>query len=588
MEKTLHDTLNHLAVAVATVHAFRDEKLATNDENLADLLGCLEDLSATLSGLRSESRAAGVPRSEGLLSAIVEGSPYAKVLVDAQGHISLVNAQTEKLFGYTRAELLGQSIEMLVPPRFRQGHAWLRDAFSGAPEARAMGAGRDLYGQRKDGFEVPIEIGLKPVETEAGIYTLAAITDIAERKRVEELRLLHAGAQQHATELEELNRELESASRFKTQFVASMSHELRTPLAAIVGAAELLSRTKLAEREQITVQTIREAAEALFALISSILDFSKIEAGKMDLQVSNFEVDRVVESAVEVVAQVARDKGIALHAFVDPSIPPVRGDGDRLRQILLNLLANAVKFTEHGRVLARAVPLDGSEDEIVVRFEVQDTGIGLASEVIPHLFEPFAQADRSTSRRFGGTGLGLSISKRLVKLMGGEIGLQSEPGSGSLFWFTARFERCLEEIQTHASALDGTPAGAPASAHVIRPVLVAEDDQRLQRLLKLQFDDLQIPVTFVSDGLQVIEALGRDQYSLVFMDCQMPTMDGLTATKAIRERERRCGGHVPIAAMTANAFTEDRDNCLAAGMDDYLAKPVKLDNLRAMIARWVK
>jgi signal transduction histidine kinase/ActR/RegA family two-component response regulator len=589
---------------------------------------------------------------------------------------------------------------MLVPERVRRGHAKLRDTFNETAVARPMGAGRDLYGRRKDGSEVPVEIGLNPIEIAAETLTLAAITDITERKRAEELRLVHAGVQQHAAELEELNRELASASRFKTQFVATMSHELRTPLTAIIAAAELLGKAKLAEREQISVETISEAAEALFSLINSILDFSKIEAGKIDLHPCTFEVETVLESAADVVAQLARDKGVTLHAYVDPIIPPVEGDAGRLRQILLNLLGNAVKFTERGRVVARVVPVEIFRSDVVLRFEVQDTGLGIAAAVLPRLFEPFAQADGLTARKFGGTGLGLSISKRLVELMGGEIGAQSVDGAGSLFWFTARFARAPVEPAVHERKLEGIgglilsgdelfaqiverymtswsmqsrrvfsrsdviravqsidaptwvvvadlddiglpdagitvdalraiapdrviaigqggplrkpirasslfdaindvgnikriglprhgPSTEPHSALFTNGrVLVAEDNARLLRLLKLQFDELGVPVTFVSDGLEAIEALRREQYSLVFMDCQMPNLDGLSAAKAIREEERVTGAHVPIAAMTANAFAEDRDACLAAGMDDYLPKPVRLGDLRAMIERW--
>jgi PAS domain S-box-containing protein len=699
VNKTLHDMRNDLAVAIASLEAFIDGKLAPNHKNFGDILDAL----AHLDGLISELRPAPPPpvSAKGdLFNLVVEAAPNAMVLVNSRGRITLVNVQTEKLFGYTRSELLGQSIEMLVPERFRRGHTGLRDSFNEAAVARPMGAGRDLYARRKDGSEVPVEIGLNPIETATENLTLAAITDITERKRAEELRLLHAGVQQHASELEELNRELASASRFKTQFVATMSHELRTPLTAIIGAAELLSKAKLDEREQISVQTISEGAEALFSLINSILDFSKIEAGKIDLHPTTFEVETVLEGAADVVAQIARDKGVTLHAYVDPIIPPVEGDADRLRQILLNLLGNAVKFTERGRVVARVVPVEIFRNTLVLRFEVQDTGIGIAATVLPQLFEPFAQADGLTARKFGGTGLGLSISKRLVELMGGEIGAQSVDGAGSLFWFTARFARAPVKPAVQERRLDGIgglilsgdelfaqiverymaswsmqsrrvlsrsdvtqavkSAGGPtwvvvadlddiglpdvgitvealrelvpdrviaigkdgplrkpirasalfdaityvadAKGARLRPepahpepevaplrngrVLVAEDNARLLRLLKLQFDELGVPVTFVSDGLEAIEALRREHFSLVFMDCQMPNLDGLSATKAIREEERRSGGHVPIAAMTANAFAEDRDACIAAGMDDYLAKPVRLGDLRTMIERW--
>lgn len=688
MDKGLHDMRNDLAVAIGTLHALIDGKLSATPERYGDMLAALEHIDARLTARRATATQTE-HGNEQLLAAVIEGSPFAKVLIDTRGRIALVNAQAEALFGYTRAEMLGRSIEMLVPERFRVGHPELRDSFGTAPVARPMGAGRDLYGRTKDGAEVPIEIGLNPIETSTESYTLAAITDITERRRSEELRRAHSGVQQHAAELEELNRELASASRFKTQFVATMSHELRTPLTAIVAAAELLGRAQLDERAQISVQTIGEAAEALLALINSVLDFSKVEAGKLELQLGPFEVETVVEGAADVVAQLARERGVTLYTYVEPRLPPLLGDVERVRQILLNLLGNAVKFTERGHVVARVTAQPARAGEVRLRFEVQDTGIGIAPDVVAQLFEPFVQADGSTSRRFGGTGLGLSIAKRLVELMGGRIGVDSELGAGSLFWFTARFtpagdpgrERTLDGVgglivsrdDTFAEivarymtswsmasrrltdraeveralhvpappgwvtivdlddeagaanclplraigvgddaglhkplrqsqlfdaivkAVDATlperPAAAPAlpvppPPRVGGAVLVAEDNAHLQRLLKLQFDELGVAVRFVSDGLQAVEAVRDGVFAMVFMDCQMPNLDGLAATRAIREDERRGGRHVPITAMTANAFAEDRAACMDAGMDDYLAKPVKLADLRAKIERW--
>lgn len=700
MDRTiLHDIRNELAVATGSLHAFIDGKMQPTAETLGRVLASLENLDSLLTELRA---ALPGPGRERLLQAIIEGSPYAKILVNPKGMIALVNAQTERLFGYTREELLGQSIDMLVPARFRRGHPELRDSFNEQPIARPMGAGRELFGRRSDGSEFRIEIGLNPVETDAGAMTLAAVSDITERKRAEELRLTHAGIQQHADEIEALNEELEEASRFKSQFVATMSHELRTPLTAIIGSAELLARTAIDERAKVHVTTINEAAEALLALIGSVLDFSKIEAGRLDLVKAPFAVSALVEGAADVVAQLARDKGITFHTYVDPAIPGVIGDADRLRQVLLNLLGNAVKFTDQGQIVARAFPIALDAEDVMLRFEVEDTGIGIATDMLPRLFEPFVQADASASRKYAGTGLGLSISKRLVELMGGELGVQSEPGSGSAFWFTARFARsdsaagvepleldnvaglivssdhtfaqivarymdswgmrsyhassraemqtALQDAQasTWLAIVDGADAGTPdlrevldavhaleparlivvgsgslrkplrqsylfdaiaraargerpataqsatpvaavSAAHApstATPILVAEDNAQLQGLLKLQFDELDVPVKFVSDGRQAIEAIRDGKYAMVFMDCQMPNMDGLTATKAIRLAERETGEHLPITAMTANAFAEDRAACLAAGMDDYLSKPIRLDNLRAMIARW--
>jgi PAS domain S-box-containing protein len=701
VKKLLHDVLNDLAVAMGLVQAFLDEKIEPDRSRFNEILRVLEHADASIAELRLETRAAGLPRTESMLDAIVEGSPYAKLLVDESGRITLVNAETEKLFGYPREELLGRSVELLVPERFKTEHPALRHFYNERPEVRPMGAGRDLYGRHKDGGEFPIEIGLNPIETDAGAFVLAAISDITERKRSEELRLVHAGMQQHASELEALNRDLASASRFKTEFIATMSHELRTPLSAIIGATELLAKATLPDREAVSVATINESAEALFALIGSILDFSKIEAGKMDLTVKPFEIEAVVESTVEVVAQLVRAKDVALHAYVDPSIPCVKGDANHVRQILLNLLGNSAKFTDRGHIVVRAMPLEAAGGRIPVRFEVQDTGIGIAPEFLPSLFEPFAQSGPAAAKKFGGSGLGLSISKRLVELMGGEIGVASELGAGSLFWFTVAFEpagdpvprgrtiegtaglvlsaddvfaqivatymtswsmeskratsaaEVLRAIKSsdatrwvaivdldsigaadtdvtlailqaiapgriipigrerpltklvHQSALfsaitkaatlethepnAGVEIAEISTSNASRPaglVLVAEDDARLQRLLKLQFAELGFPVAFVSDGLAAVEAVRDFDFAMVLMDCQMPELDGLAATMAIREAERQTGKHVPIVAMTANAFSEDRAACIAAGMDDYLAKPVRLAGLRTIVETW--
>jgi PAS domain S-box-containing protein len=638
----------------------------------------------------------------GLLNAIVEGSPYAKILVSDRGFITLVNAQAEKLFGWSRDELLGKSIDVLVPERFRRAHGALRAEFHSAPVARPMGAGRDLYGRRKDGTEMPIEIGLNPIRTGGVTFTLAAISDITERKRAEELRLLNSVMQQHAAEVEELNRELAEAAKFKSQFVATMSHELRTPLTAIIGAAELLAAEPLGERGAFYANTIYESAEGLLALINGILDYSKIESGGFNLHLKAMLIESVVEGTAEAVAHIARDRGITLYTDVAPAIPPVQGDADCLRQILMNLLGNAVKFTERGQIVARVSLLASSEHEVTLRFEVEDTGIGISPSDVERLFQPFVQADLSAARRFGGTGLGLSISKRLVELMGGDIGVRSRPGTGSVFWFDLPFKRAIEAVPllnrslegvavllisedrlfaqiverysmswmmkylTATSAVDvlkaldsgagtwvavidrdapgsaelgkaervarallrdrvveiggggplrkplrqsylfdaivnacseelaGAPAAPPARPTVapmtppVSPVLVAEDSARLQPLLRLQFEQLGVPATIVADGRAALEALQTGRYSMVFMDCQMPVLDGFSATRAIRADELRTGTRIPIVAMTADAFAEDREACLAAGMDDYLAKPVKLADLRATIERWAR
>ncbi len=622
------------------------------------------------------------------LRLVVEGAPNANVVVDDAGRITLVNAQTERLFGYDRVELLGMPVDLLVPERFRTGHGALRVAYHGTASPRLMGAGRDLYCLRKDGTEVPVEIGLNPIRTPKGDFVLASVIDITERKLLEELR-------------RERDRAVD-ASQLKSQFVATMSHELRTPLNAIIAAAELLTSTDLDSLQRSYTEAIDESAEALLAVISSILDFSKIEAGKLDLEMRTFDLEGLVEGAAGVLASQVRQKGLRLHVYVDPSIPGVvRGDADRLRQILLNLVSNAVKFTAEGKIFVRALPVETSSRHALVRFEVEDTGIGIEPDAVAKLFEPFVQADGSSSRRFGGTGLGLSISKRLVELMNGEIGVTTEAGRGSVFWFTAEFGRPSAVvpsrrlfgvrallvstdqvfkdiagryaeawgIATH-SAADGVAAleiiqgrnaaernedwiaivdvetvdveatvrlltahGMPArsvlragagerlarpvrhsqlfdsivqaleepgpityttaasqrssGASSTRKILVAEDNAALQQILAQQLAHLDVSATIVGNGAEAVAALAREPFALVFMDCHMPELDGFAATRAIRDAERATGAHVPIIAMTANAFKEDREACLAIGMDDYLAKPVRLADLRDALSRWI-
>ena len=455
-----------------------------------------------------------------------------------------------------------------------------------------------------------------------------------------------------------------------------MSHELRTPLNAIVGTVELLSNGALDDRQRTYVDSIGTSAEALLAVISSILDFSKIWAGRVDLEAQDFELDTLLTAAAGVVAQNVRQKGLTLDTFVDPLIPRVlRGDPDRLRQILLNLFGNAVKFTRSGHIAIRALPVETSGSHTTVRFEVQDSGVGIAREILPQLFSPFVQGDGSASRRYGGTGLGLAISKRLVELMQGEIGVTSEPDAGSLFWFTARLVavsdgvRLTEPIRESpaidgivealagkaaaahpevlepaasaqaaaasaaeavasadaaaasatdaassleaaaasardaatsleaaaASATDAAASSASASAATAaatasnpgRGVLIAEDNADLQAILVDQFAELDMPLTIVSDGAEAVAAVRRKPFALVFMDCQMPNIDGFAATRTIRDDERTTGAHIPIVAVTANAFKEDRDACLAAGMDDYLSKPVRINDFHTMIERWI-
>ncbi|MFO0843963.1 MAG: ATP-binding protein [Gemmataceae bacterium] len=369
--------------------------------------------------------------------------------------------------------------------------------------------------------------------------------------------------------------EVRRASDAKSHFLASMSHEMRTPLNGVIGMVELLAQTRVTEQQRGYLDTLGKSAESLLALVNDVLDISKVEAGRLDLEEIAFDPRQLARDALGVVSQQARRKGLALSSRLDPGLPAaVRGDPGRLRQILLNLLSNAVKFTDHGEV-ELAVELVAGRPAL--RFSVRDTGVGIAPERQRAIFEPFAQGDASTARTHGGTGLGLTIASRLVELMGGRLSVSSEPGRGSTFAFAVPLE---------AAQLSPAP-GLPAAT---RPeprarVLLAEDNTVNQQVLTLLLEKAGYLVGVVGNGREAVERLQREPFDLVLMDVQMPQMDGLRAARLIRQREKAVGGHVPIVAVTANAVQGERQRCLAAGMDDYLSKPVRGSELFAVVGR---
>ena len=374
----------------------------------------------------------------------------------------------------------------------------------------------------------------------------------------------------------------ESANRAKSAFLAMMSHEIRTPMNAILGNAQLLGDGALGLDERDSVETIETAGNALLSLINDVLDFSKIEADRMDLERSGFAPAQVVASVVKLFGINARNKGISLAAEIDPEIPEVlAGDSVRLRQVLSNLVGNAVKFTAEGGVTVQA-SVDGRfEGGTRLRFEVRDTGPGIDELGRARLFQPFSQADSSTTRRYGGTGLGLAISSKLVTLMGGTIGVESVPGEGSTFWFTAVLATPTEAEVAGARSTD-EPLERDTNVEGAR-VLVAEDNLAGKRLMERMLARLGVEAQVVGNGLEAVAAARAGQFDLILMDCHMPEMDGFAATGALRA----AGCKLPIVALTANAMSGDREACLAAGMDDYLAKPIVAAELVRVLRRWL-
>ncbi len=516
------------------------------------------------------------------LDVLIERTPIACVGWKPDYTIISWNPAAAKIFGFDESEIIGRNaFEVFMSPDIKP----LVDEFWRTCSERG-GATRNglLRSVTKDGRSVICEWFNTPLSDERGNVCefISLAVDVTERNRARR-------------ELLEAKQAAESASLAKSQFLANMSHEIRTPMNGILGMTELLLGSDLAEKPRHYAQTIYHSGDALRAIIDDILDFSKIEAGKLALESIPFNLRNVIREVEELLAPRARGKKLEFVCNVDPDVPThVTGDPGRLRQILVNLMSNAIKFSARGKVAVDVKRLDSgytaSEGQICrLGFAVADTGIGIEPAQAAQLFQPFNQADNSTTRKYGGTGLGLAISKQLVEMMGGQMGLESKPGAGSRFHFSMRAGIvAAPAVPAPPRETSRSPQCAPRDVRV----LVIEDNAVNQEVARAMLQGFGCEVEVASNGREGVAAAERARFDVIFMDCQMPEMDGFEATRVLRQHESAGAGdatvrRVPIIALTANAMTGDRERCLATGMDDYLAKPFKREQLFKVLMAWI-
>ncbi len=525
------------------------------------LLLLFRDISA------KKAQEEALEHSSSLIAATLEATADGILVMRPDGGISQMNRNFSHMWKIPQELLVqGDDQEILA---FMESQvtdlAQYRQRLNGVTEAEAT-ADFDTLALRDGRF---LERYLVPLNISGKLSgTVFSFRDITERRQAEE-------------DLRRAKAEAEAASRAKSDFLAVMSHEIRTPMNGIMGMADLALDTDLSPLQREYLEIVKSSADALLTIINDILDFSKIEAGKLELENIPFDLAAALNDAMRLLVFRAEHKGLLLHLEVLPGVAAhVMGDPGRLRQIITNLVGNAIKFTEHGHIEVRVWPEAPESNEGLLHFAVSDTGVGIPREKQAAIFDAFTQADGSISRKFGGTGLGLSIVLRLVGLMGGKLWVESEEGQGTTFHFTARFMPAPAAAVELASEYHSDACMIQLSK---LNILLVEDNPINQKLAMTLLEKEGCTVTLAVNGIEALDTLAAQDFDLVLMDVQMPLMGGVEATQCIREREGRSGGHVPVIAMTANAMQGDRERCLEAGMDGYITKPLNKARMFATI-----